>query len=55
MDRRDDALGEPSAKPELPHTVQPSVFRSQDTRLKDWAVPLGVVYLGEQISCLELD
>src|SRR5437016_12028512 len=53
-DRTADALCEPSAEGELLRTLQPWVFRSQDTRLKDWAELLGVVRLRERISCLDL-
>src|SRR6266567_9616569 len=53
-DRKGDALCEPSAEAELLRTLQPWVFRSQDTRLKDWAELLGVVRLREQISRLDL-
>src|SRR6266516_428019 len=40
--RKGGALCEPSAEPELLRTLQPSVFRKQDTRLKAWAELLGV-------------
>src|SRR6266567_8926985 len=53
-DRKGDALCEPSAEGELLRTLQPWVFRSQDTRLKDWAELLGVVRLREQTSCFDL-
>lgn len=52
-DRKADGLCEPNAGLGLLRTLQPSVFRSKYTRLKDWAELLGAVRLRAQISCLD--